>query len=113
MGSTPSLANFVGNVENPKAGADTTTLLSPDGPTPTTRGGASSGSNVTGWNNSDLTITLGATDNPGGSGVKQITFSAAGAPGDVSTNVAGSLATAYQHGRPGFFALEQPGRRPG
>jgi hypothetical protein len=36
--------------------------------------------NAAGWNNSDVTVTLHATDNPGGSGVASITYSVNGAP---------------------------------
>lgn len=49
--------------------------------------------NAAGWNNSNVTITLNSTDNePGGSGVKQITYSATGAQTISSTVVSGASA---------------------
>ena len=59
----------------------------PPGTTPTT----SPGPNANGWNNTNVTVTLNATDNPGGSGVKQIQFSLSGAQsggGVVNANTA-------------------------
>jgi hypothetical protein len=50
--------------------------------------------NANGWNNSNVTIALTATDNPGGSGVQQITFNATGAQPIAPTNVLGSSASA-------------------
>jgi hypothetical protein len=50
--------------------------------------------NAAGWNHSNVTVNLTATDNPGGSGVQQITFSATGAQAIASTNTAGSSASA-------------------
>jgi hypothetical protein len=49
--------------------------------------------NAAGFNRTDVTVTLTATDNTGGSGVKSITFSATGAQTIASTSVAGSTAT--------------------
>jgi len=43
-----------------------------------------------GWSKSDVTITITATDNDGGSGVKQITYSAAGANPIPETTVIGA-----------------------
>jgi len=45
--------------------------------------------NALGWNNSNVTVTLNATDNSG-SGIKEITYSASGAQSIPSTTVAGS-----------------------
>ena len=59
----------------------------PPGTTPTN----SPGPNANGWNNTNVTVTLNATDNPGGSGVKQIQFSLSGAQsggGVVNANTA-------------------------
>jgi hypothetical protein len=42
-------------------------------------------SNDNGWNNADAVVTLTATDNPGGSGVKEIEFSLSGAQSDTGT----------------------------
>jgi hypothetical protein len=50
--------------------------------------------NTAGWNNSNVTVTLNSTDNePGGTGVKQIAFSATGAQSFASTSVAGPSAS--------------------
>ena len=46
---------------------------------PTTVAQASPGPNANGWNNTDVTVTLTATDNPGGSGVKEIRYTLSGA----------------------------------
>ena len=50
-----------------------------DNTPPTTVATASPIPNAYGWNNTDVTISLNATDNPGWSGVKQIQFSLSGA----------------------------------
>jgi hypothetical protein len=50
--------------------------------------------NPDGWNNSNVTVNLIATDNPGGSGVQQITSSATGAQTIANTSIIGRLATA-------------------
>jgi hypothetical protein len=63
-----------------KAGVDTTPPSTTALPSPQPNSG--------GWNNSDVTITLNSTDNePGGTGVKQITYSATGAQTIASTVV--------------------------
>jgi YVTN family beta-propeller protein len=50
--------------------------------------------NGAGWNNSDDAVTLSATDDePGGSGVSQISYSIAGAQTVALTNVSGSSAS--------------------
>lgn len=46
--------------------------------------------NGAGWNNSDVRVSLSATDNDGGSGVDKITYSASGAQTIGQTNVSGS-----------------------
>jgi hypothetical protein len=48
--------------------------------------------NANGWNNGDVTVTLSANDEPGGSGVKEIRFSLTGAQGGSGV-VAGSTAS--------------------
>lgn len=53
--------------------------LLPDTIPPTTTATASPGPNAAGWNNTDVTVTLTATDNPGGSGVQAITYTLTGA----------------------------------
>lgn len=50
--------------------------------------------NPNGWNNSNVTINLSATDNPGGSGVQEISYSATGAQPIATTNAPGNSAAA-------------------
>ena len=59
---------------------------------PTTTVTALPTSNANGWNNSDVTVSLSATDT-GGSDVKEITYSATGAQATPSTTVSGDSAT--------------------
>jgi hypothetical protein len=50
--------------------------------------------NLSGWNNSNVTVTLNSMDNePGGTGVKQITYSATGAQTVASTVANGASAS--------------------
>jgi uncharacterized repeat protein (TIGR01451 family) len=61
---------------------------------PVTSAVASPAPNAAGWNNSNVTLTLNSTDNePGGSGVKQITYSATGAQTISTTVVSGASAS--------------------
>ena len=46
---------------------------------PTTTPSATPGANANGWNRTPVTVTLSATDNAGGSGVKEVHYSLAGA----------------------------------
>jgi hypothetical protein len=57
---------------------------------PTSSGQLSPLPNANGWNNSNVTVTISATDNTGGSGVQSITYSAMGAQPIVSTTVNGA-----------------------
>ena len=50
----------------------------------------SSSPNAAGWNNSNVTVTLNASDNQGGSGVQNITYSASGAQPVALTTVNGA-----------------------
>ncbi len=59
---------------------------------PTTTLTASPAPDAAGWNTSDVTVDLTATDNPGGYGVEQITYSATGAQQIASNTVAGDKA---------------------
>jgi hypothetical protein len=61
-----------------------------DATPPTTTASASPAANAAGWNKTNVTVDLSAADNAGGSGVKEITYSASGAQTIASTTVAGS-----------------------
>lgn len=60
---------------------------------PTTSAVPSPVPNANGWNNTNVTVNLNATDNSGGSGVKQIQFSLRGAQSMPLQTVAGSAAS--------------------
>lgn len=66
------------NVPSTDTTAPTTTAT----PTPTPNGA--------GWNSANVSVALAATDNSGGSGVKQITYSASGAQTIAQTTVSGA-----------------------
>lgn len=85
--------DLVGNVEGTKSAAEATTTVSVDTTPPTTTATLSPQPNAAGWNNSNVTVTLTSVDNPGGSGVEQITYSAAGAQTITSTVVPGATSS--------------------
>ncbi|MGH7411678.1 MAG: hypothetical protein ACREJ6_11560, partial [Candidatus Methylomirabilis sp.] len=60
---------------------------------PTTSAALSPVPNTHGWNNTDVTVNLNAADNAGGSGVKQIVYSASGAQPIPITTVPGASAS--------------------
>jgi hypothetical protein len=60
---------------------------------PTTTASVSPAANDAGWNRADVTVTLSAVDNPGGSGVREIVFAATGAQQIAETTVAGPSVT--------------------
>jgi Beta-propeller repeat len=64
-----------------------------DNTPPITTANPSPGPNINGWNNTNVTINLNATDNPGGSGVKQIEFALGGAQNTGWQTVAGNTAS--------------------
>lgn len=57
---------------------------------PVTVATATPAANANGWNNTDVTVNLVATDNAGGSGVHDITFALSGAQTLAATTVAGA-----------------------
>jgi hypothetical protein len=102
--------DFVGNVEDLKTTAEVTTTVVTDAIPPTTVATLTPPPNINGWNNSNVSITLKSTDNPGGSGVQQIILSATGGQPIPSTNVAGNsaIATISNEGvsNLSFFAID-------
>jgi len=80
-----------GNLEDTPSRPDTTTQVVADTIPPTTTATPSPAPNGNGWTNSNVTVTLNATDNPGGCGVNDISFSLSGASTGGSV-VAGSSA---------------------
>jgi len=70
-----------GNEESKLSAGETTTRVVgvTDTIPPTTMATTSPEPNVHAWNNTDVTVTLTATDNPGGFGVRYISFSLSGA----------------------------------
>jgi hypothetical protein len=84
--------DLVGNGEAPKPAAETTTgvVLVTDSTPPTTTASLTPEPNAAGWNNSDVTVALHSEDDPGGTGVKQITYSASGAQTIASTTLVGN-----------------------
>lgn len=84
----------VGNQEDPKTAHEATTQVAMDTIPPTTTASASPSPNANGWNNTTVTVTLSAVDNPGGSGVKQLQFSLAGASSGTQTVIGSSAAIA-------------------
>jgi hypothetical protein len=60
---------------------------------PTTSANASPSPNINGWNNTNVTINLSATDNPSGSGVKQIQLALGGSQNTGWQTVAGNAAS--------------------
>ena len=85
--------DLVGNVEANKTSAEATTqvALVSDSTPPITSALAAPAPNAAGWNNSNVTVSLSSADDPGGTGVKQITFSSTGAQPIASTTVAAPL----------------------
>ena len=65
-------------------------IAHPDEIPPATTATVAPAPNAAGWNTSSVTVTLNAVDNPGGSGVQQITYSIDGTP---AVEVTGDSAT--------------------
>lgn len=73
-------------------GSHSLALADNDTADPTTTAEPSPQPNANGWNSSDVTVSLNATDDTGGSGVKEITYSATGAQPIASTTLPGNTA---------------------
>jgi hypothetical protein len=81
---------------------------------PATTESASPNANVAGWNNTPVTVTLSATDNPGGSGVKEVHYSLGGAATGsqvVSGNSATVPISAEGTTTLSYFAIDNAGNR--
>jgi hypothetical protein len=72
------------------AAATSASVPAPDATAPSTTATPTPTPNGAGWNNTNVSVALAATDNSGGSGVKQITYSATGAQLIGSTIVSGA-----------------------
>lgn len=89
--------SFTYTVSDGKGGTTTATVsvTVKDKTSPAANVNVSPQPNVAGWNNSDVTLTISATDNAGGSGVEEITYEATADPNlggqtNGSTTVTGS-----------------------
>lgn len=87
--------DLVGNVEASKTAAEATTqvVLVSDNVPPASSVLTVPAPNGAGWNNSDVIVMLTSADDPGGSGLKQLTYSASGAQAIASTTLAGASAS--------------------
>ncbi len=88
--------------------------FSADTVAPTTLTDASPAANANGWNKANVTVNLFATDNVGGSGVKELTYSLSGAQNETRT-VSGGAATVPVSGEGTtaltFFAADNAGNK--
>jgi hypothetical protein len=80
-----------GNRESKGQVAEATTQVSGDQTAPATAATPTPSPNGYGWNSTSVNVSLSAEDNPGGSGVKQISYTLSGAQ-SASAVVAGSTA---------------------
>ena len=81
---------------------------------PTTSATPSPGPNANGWNNTNVMVTLNATDSDGGSGVKEVHYSLNGAPETVvSGNVASVVISAEGTNSVSYYAKDNAGNTEG
>jgi hypothetical protein len=83
---------------------------------PVSTASLSTAPNAAGWNRTDVSVKLIATDEPGGSGVKELTFSASGGQTLPSTTVRGATAIVPPITAEGvttltYFATDQAGNK--
>ena len=86
--------------------------VGPDLSASTTVAAANPPANANGWNNADVTVTLTATDNVNGSGVKQIAFATTGAQvgtGIVSGGSASLIISAEGQTTVTYYATDNAG----
>ncbi|MFL6255313.1 MAG: SBBP repeat-containing protein [Pyrinomonadaceae bacterium] len=109
----PSLGN--GGIPNPFDAYLTRLRTSSDVTPPTTTAALSSLPNASGWLNREVTVTLTASDEVGGSGVREITYSADGALSSAPMTAAGATAsltvTAEGETTITFYATDAAGNR--
>ncbi|MGC2745706.1 MAG: hypothetical protein WA672_21260 [Candidatus Angelobacter sp.] len=86
--------DLVGNAEDLKTRAEAVTTVVTDAIPPTTIAVVAPPANANGWNNSNISISLSSADDPGGSGVQQIKFSATGGQPITAMSIPGSSASA-------------------
>jgi hypothetical protein len=93
-GTVVTLAKDVALKDVPAQGyavvSDGTGISAPDGSAPISTATFSSSPNGAGWHRDNVTVTLAATDEASGSGVKEITYSATGAQPIPSTTGVGA-----------------------
>ena len=79
---------------------------------PTTTAAASPGPNADGWNNGDVTVSLTAADDAGGSGVKEISYSLNGSAPTIVSGASASI-TVSQEGTTTltYFATDNVGNQ--
>src|SRR5215211_1904188 len=74
-GSKSFTVTATDNVGNVTTVTHNYTVVNPDSVAPTSTHSLSAEANTNGWHNDDVTVTLDATDNDGGSGVDEIRYS--------------------------------------
>lgn len=97
--------DLTGNREVKSPVSEAGTLVQADSIPPATTAALSPAPNASGWNNSDVAVQLNSVDNEGGSGVSQITYSAAGAQSIPVTTVNGD-STSFTIANEGVSAVK-------
>jgi hypothetical protein len=104
--------DLVGNIEDSKTEGESSTRITPDTTPPATSAGATPSANNNGWNKDNVTVAMSATDNAGGSGVKQISYSLNGSTPTVVSGSSASVAVS-QGGITSltYFAIDNAGNQ--